>query len=87
MTISQKKWSRVKNILKQWKGKFDENHELPLINYKKLERDLGFLVHVSMTYEKIKPFLRGFYLTLKIRGGKGETKRVGNCQIRHTNSF
>ena len=64
VTISKKKWSRVNTILKRWKDTFDEELDLPWINFKQLERDLGFLVHVSMTYEKIKPFLRGFYLTL-----------------------
>ena len=64
VTISQKKWKRVQNILNRWKEKFEEDEELPTVDYKQLECDLGFLVHVSMTYEKIKPFLRGFYLTM-----------------------
>ena len=34
------------------------------INHKELERDIGFLVHLSMTYSNMKPFLKGFYSTL-----------------------
>lgn len=34
------------------------------IEYKRLEQDTGFLVHVCMTYENLRPYLKGFYLTL-----------------------
>ena len=35
-----------------------------MLEYKALESDIGFLIHLSMSYPIIKPFLRGFYLTL-----------------------
>ena len=63
VTVSQKKWNRAKEILQRWKDKFLTSEE-PNLNYKELEKDLGFLVHLAMTYANIKPFLRGFYLTL-----------------------
>ena len=63
VTVSQNKWERAKEILDRWKSKFLESDE-PSLNHKELEKDLGFLVHLAMTYANIKPFLRGFYLTL-----------------------
>ena len=36
----------------------------PKLNLKELERDVGFLVHISMAFPSMKPFLRGFYLTM-----------------------
>ena len=49
--------------MSRWQDKFVGSDE-PNINHKELEKDLGFLVHLAMTYANIKPFLRGFYLTL-----------------------
>ena len=63
VTVSQKKWNRAKEILHRWKEEFLNSNE-PHLNHKELEKDLGFLVHLAMTYANIKPFLRGFYLTL-----------------------
>ena len=36
----------------------------PRLNRKDLERYTGFLNHLTMTYEDMTPFLKGFYLTL-----------------------
>jgi hypothetical protein len=35
-----------------------------LLDFKRLERDTGFLVHVCMTYENLRPYLKGFYLAM-----------------------
>ena len=51
------------DILFRWKEKFIP-FDQALLNHKELERDLGFLVHLAMTYANMKPFLRGFYLSL-----------------------
>ena len=64
VTVSQKKWDRAKSIIARWYEKLMMAEELPLLNYKSLESDVGFLIHLSMSYPNIKPFLRGFYLTL-----------------------
>jgi hypothetical protein len=37
----------------------------PLLERKKLEKETGFLNHLSMTFEVVTPFLKGLYLTLK----------------------
>ena len=44
----------------------------PTLSYKSLERDVGFLVHLSQTFPSIFPYLRGFYNTLNgWRKGRG----------------
>ena len=62
-SVSQKKWDKVKAILKKWKNRFEHNN-CPKLSLKELERDVGFLVHLSMAYPLIKPVLRRFYLTM-----------------------
>ena len=36
----------------------------PVVNRKELERETGFLNHLSMTFDVITPYPKGFYLTL-----------------------
>ena len=64
VTVSKKKWDRARNIIIKWATIIDEAEELPMLNYSELESDIGFLIHLSMSYPMIKPFLRGFYLSL-----------------------
>lgn len=74
VSVSQQKWERVQEILRQLLSAFtsaaqaDRNisshAKLPMLNHKLLEQDTGFLVHVFMTYENLRPYLKGFYLTL-----------------------
>ena len=62
-TIAQMKWDRAKAevswLLEQY-SLFKE----PLFVYKRLEQIRGFLCHISMTYEIVTPYLKGFHLTL-----------------------
>ena len=61
------KWERTRSIITKWNDKVhstEENESLPLLDYATLESDIGFLIHISMAYPAMKPFLRGFYLTL-----------------------
>jgi hypothetical protein len=64
-TVSQEKWSKAKDIAQLL---FEEINvhpfERPVLNRKDLERHTGFLNHLSMTFDKMTPFLKGFYLTL-----------------------
>jgi hypothetical protein len=70
VTILQEKWDKVRNIVDKYKQLCVQTKEeekkgvLPMLDYKQLERDTGFLVHVFMTYENVRPYLKGFYLTL-----------------------
>jgi hypothetical protein len=66
VTISQEKWVKVQDILRHYdeKIKHGRDGEGVWVSYKQLEQDTSFLVHVFMTYENLRPYLKGFYLTL-----------------------
>ena len=60
-TITQAKWIKTKKYLEELKdliGTPDHPRAVPL---KALERVRGFLNHISLTYEIVVPFLRGFH--------------------------
>ena len=59
------KWLKVKFILRKYTDFFDPSPVLAVnLVLKDLEIDVGFLVHVSMTYPQMKPYLKCFYLTM-----------------------
>jgi hypothetical protein len=67
VSVSQEKWDKVKRILDSYAILMDEakTRQCPAkIDFKQLEKDTGFLVHVFMTYELLRPCLKGFYLTM-----------------------
>ena len=64
VTVSKRKWDRAQTIINKWSELLSATAVLPLLEYKALESDIEFLIHLSMSYPIIKPFLRGFYLTL-----------------------
>ena len=64
VTISQKKWDRARLIINKWSRRTAQPNCVTKVNYKELESDVGFLVHLAMTYSNMKPFLKGFYSTL-----------------------
>ena len=64
MTVSQKKWDKIKFILKSIRDLFKDSADRPEIDRKDLERKVGFLVHAAMAYPLMFPFLKGFYLTM-----------------------
>ncbi|GFH49897.1 hypothetical protein CTEN210_06373 [Chaetoceros tenuissimus] len=57
------KWNKARDIIFKWKLKLGK---LVSINasYDELEADVGFLVHMSRTYPKTFPYLKGFYNSL-----------------------
>ena len=57
------KWKKAKKIISDFYKQvvIDDN---PMLDFKKLESDVGFLCHVSRTYPIIFPYLKGFYNTL-----------------------
>ena len=62
--ISQEKWNKVKSIIAKWMEVLKEPNAL--LNRKDLERDRGFLVHISMAYPTFTPYLKGLHLTLEM---------------------
>ena len=68
---SQEKWDRTKSICTHWYQKLQENAtELP---FKSLQSDRGFLVYMASAYPAMKPYLKGFHLSLEMwRGGRDD---------------
>ncbi len=64
-SVSQEKWQKGISILTNL-SELCRAHALrrPVLDRKQLERDTGFLNHLSMTFEETTPFLKEFYLTL-----------------------
>ena len=63
-TVSQKKWEKAQGYLSSLLSLFDSPSHRPMMDLKDLERKVGFLVHLGMTYPLMRPFLRSFYLTM-----------------------
>jgi hypothetical protein len=61
-SITAEKWAKGQNAVKSLLDVIDENEGI--VDYKSLERVRGFLCHLSMTFEVITPFLKGFHLVL-----------------------
>jgi len=66
---SQEKWDRMKIICKHWLELINNGHiEL---DFKRLRSDRGFMVYVTQAYPGMKPYLKGFHLSLEMwRGGR-----------------
>ena len=63
--VSQEKWDKTKTLIAEALSWFGPNNSDPvLLNFKRLEQIRVFLCHISMTYERVTPFLKGFHLTL-----------------------
>lgn len=64
-TVTMEKWETGISILSSLKKACDTDVDnCPILNRKQLDHKTGFLNHLSMTYDTITPFLKGFYLTL-----------------------
>jgi hypothetical protein len=65
---SQEKWDRLKAICAFWLGDLKAGRKD--LCYKRLRSDRGFLVYVTQAYPGMKPYLKGFHLSLETwRGG------------------
>ena len=64
-SVSQEKWEKGIGIIENLSRPL-KSHESgrPTMNQKELERQTGFLNHLTMTFDKMTPYLKGFYLTL-----------------------
>ena len=71
-TVTQAKWEKGKGIIRLYKEAF-KNSDSPSFSHKQMQRDVGFLVHLAMTYACMMPFLKGFYLSMNLwRGGRNK---------------
>ena len=63
VTCSQEKWDKAKEIVsRRYREVVIEG--VQTLSYKSLEKDVGFLVHLSRTFPATFPYLRGIYNTL-----------------------
>ena len=69
VTASQEKWDRMKAICNYWLGVLDEG--VVDLDHKKLSSDRGFMVYAVQAFPCMKPYLKGFHLSLEMwRGGR-----------------
>ena len=79
VTCTQKKWDKARGIVLGWQeechrqsGGDDASWEF-LVDRKRLERETGFLVHISRTFPAMFPYLKSLYHTLN-------SWRTGRCE-------
>ena len=60
----KEKWLKAKIMIDNWYAKVVDDDSCTELEYKELERSVGFLCHVSRTYPIMFPYLKGFYNTL-----------------------
>ena len=58
------KWVKIQGILHQYQAHFNTSEDLPCLNLKTLAEDVGFMVHVSLTYPAMRLYLKGFFLLM-----------------------
>ena len=64
-SVSEEKWEKGIRILTSLRNAcISHPIRRPPLDRKQLEKDTGFLNHLSMTFDETTPFLKGFYLTL-----------------------
>jgi hypothetical protein len=62
-TVSREKWDKGRAQLEELSAQLSLSPDSKF-SYKRLEQIRGFLCHLSMTFDVITPFLKGFHLTL-----------------------
>lgn len=77
---SQQKWDKGKRIIRGLLAEVQKGLGLSL---KALLKDRGFMVHLSMTYPILVPFLKGLHLTVDSwrEGRDDEGWRMARCEI------
>ena len=60
---TQGKWEKTKDIVGRWSDALS-NEPHGKLDHNLLEREVGFLCHMSCTYPAMFPYLKGFYNTL-----------------------
>ncbi len=66
VTCSRKKWDKAKEIVGRWKNHCAASSQVntDTVDRAQLEKDTGFLVHLSRTFPAMFPYLKSFYHTL-----------------------
>lgn len=65
VSTSDEKWKKMKNIIERYSQEIEQCTTKEIwVDRKRLEQDTGFLVHMFLAYENMRPYLKGFYLSL-----------------------
>lgn len=68
---TEEKWKRFRDIIQKWLDRVERGDRN--LDHKELQKDRGFCVHVCNNYPSMKPFLKGFHLSLEMwRGNRDE---------------
>jgi hypothetical protein len=69
---SEEKWKRFKGIIEKWLGRLEQGEDE--LDHKELQSDRGFCVHLCSSYPSMRPFLKGFHLTLEMWRGNRDAE-------------
>ncbi len=69
---SEEKWKRFKDIIIKWNDRLEQGHEE--LDHKELLSDRGFCVHLCNSYPAMKPYLKGFHLTIEMWRGNRDAE-------------
>ncbi len=61
LLTSQEKWDHLKTICRKWLDLQGANE----LNFKELQSNQGSMVYVTQAYPGMKPYLKGFHLSLE----------------------
>ena len=64
LTVSEEKWEKGQRIIFALTSDCLKVEKLPDLLHKRLEKDRGFLTHLTMPFSVLVPLLKGFHLTL-----------------------
>ena len=62
-SVTDTKWTKGREIIKALVLELKESPN-KFLEFKRLERDRGFLCHMAMTFDQIFPYLKGFHLSI-----------------------
>jgi hypothetical protein len=60
---TKEKWLKAQTMVNKW-SEVLAKEDLDTVSFSELEKDVGFLVHISRTYPAVFPYLKGFYNTM-----------------------
>lgn len=69
---SEEKWKRFKDIIIKWHERLEKGEKE--LDHKELLSDRGFCVHLCNSYPAMKPYLKGFHLTIEMWRGNRDAE-------------
>eukprot|EP00986_Skeletonema_menzelii_P013615 scaffold8081_cov83-Skeletonema_menzelii.AAC.2 len=69
---TEEKWKRFRDIIEKWRVRVERGDQK--LDHKELQKDRGFCVHVCNNYPAMKPFLKGFHLSLEMWRGNRDAE-------------